>query len=167
MLPTPRDKAIILAVYTHGHLSREQIRRLFFRKEAGKGSAALASVQAAGARLRRLARAGYLVRAARRVMQGSGQYLYTLGPMGIRLLSLEYRIPTRTPSGRGGPSGFLPLNHTIEVADFYITLKEAFELADGTILTWLGEREAAFRFYHQGRKRMIAPGCLLPLDLLR
>jgi hypothetical protein len=160
MLPTPRDKAIILAVYTHGHLSREQVRRLFFRKEAGKGSAALASVQATGARLRRLAKAGYLIRAARRVMQGSGQYLYTLGPMGVRLLSLEYRIQARIASVREVPSGFLPLNHTIEVADFYIALKEALELlelGDGAILTWLGEREAAFRFYHQGRKRMIAP----------
>src|SRR6266545_3335724 len=54
MLPTPRDKAIVLTVYTHGRLSREQVRRLFFRKAANRGSRALASIQAAGARLRKL-----------------------------------------------------------------------------------------------------------------
>lgn len=159
MLPTPRDKAIVLAVYTHGRLSREQIRRLFFRK-AARGPVApvkLASVQAAAARLRRLAEAGYLWRVPTPVIRGSGQYLYSLGRLGAQLLAAEYKI-SASPAGRQPltPS-FLALNHTLEVTDFYIALKESLERSGGTILTWLGDRQSAHRFHHQGRRRIIAP----------
>jgi hypothetical protein len=160
MLPTPRDKAIVLAVYVHGRLSREQIRRLFFRKEAGSAASAagrLASIQAAAARLKLLALAGYLSRVPAPVLKGSGQYLYSLGPLGSRLLATEYKI-TATPSSRRSlTASFLALNHTLEVADFYIAVKEALENSGGAILSWLGERQALHRFYHQGRRRAIAP----------
>lgn len=159
MLPTPRDKAIVLAVYTHGRLSREQIRRLFFRKisRGAGGPVNLASVQAAAARLRRLAEAGYLWRVPAPVLRGSGQYLYSLGRLGAQLLAAEYKISTSPAGHRALTPSFLALNHTLEVADFYIALKESLERNGGTISIWLGERQAAHRFSHQGRRRMIAP----------
>jgi hypothetical protein len=160
MLPTPRDKAIVLAVYVHGRLSREQIRRLFFRKEAGSApntAGRLASVQAAAARLKLLAQAGYLSRVPAPVLKGSGQYLYSLGPLGSRLLATEYKIAATPSSRRSLTASFLALNHTLEVADFYIAVKEALENGGGAVLSWLGERQALHRFYHQGRRRAIAP----------
>src|SRR6266542_2348663 len=154
MLPTPRDKAIILAVYTHGRLSREHIRRLFFRRS---DSDRLSSIQATSARLRRLAEAGYLSRVPVPVLKGSGQYLYSLGETGSRLLAAEYKIVATPRSARAlGPS-FLALDHTLEVADFYIALKQALDARGGSLLTWLGERECHYRFFHQGRRRVIAP----------
>src|SRR6266540_3546246 len=102
MLPTPRDKAIILAVYTHGRLSREHIRRLFFRRS---DSDRLSSIQATSARLRRLAEAGYLSRVPVPVLKGSGQYLYSLGETGARFLAAEYKIVATPRSARAlGPS---------------------------------------------------------------
>ncbi len=160
MLLTPRDKAIILTVYTHGRLRREQVRRLFFRKAGPAGTMSgqgLASAQATSARLRQLARAGFLLRVRPPAARGSTQYLYSLGPLGTRLLSSEYGITTSSPSQRALTRSFLALNHTLEVADFFIALKERLETAGGTVLTWLGERQAAHRFHHQGRRRMIAP----------
>jgi hypothetical protein len=153
MLLTPRDKAMILAVYVHGRLSREQLRRLFFRLADGR----LASVQATAARLRRLAETGYLSRVPAPTLKGSGQYLYSLGPLGSRLLAAEYKIITTPHSRRSLTASFLALNHTLEVVDFFIALKEQLESAGGTITTWLGERQALHRFHHQGRRRMIAP----------
>jgi hypothetical protein len=114
-------------------------------------------VQATSARLRRLAEAGYLSRVPTPVLRGSGQYLYSLGRLGAQLLAAEYKISASPAGGRPLTASFLALNHTLEVADFYIALKEDLERHGGSILTWLGERQAAHRFYHQGRRRMIAP----------
>ncbi len=68
-LPTPRDRLILEAVYTHSRLTSSQIRRLFF----GSASGTLASVQAVKTGRRRSPststrrESGYARRAARRV----------------------------------------------------------------------------------------------------
>ena len=100
------------------------------------------------------------------VLKGSGQYLYSLGETGSRLLAAEYKIVATAHSSRAlGPS-FLALDHTLEVADFYIVFKQALDAGGGALLTWLGERECHHRFFHQGRRRVIAPDayCLWTLQ---
>src|SRR5712692_10091042 len=81
-LPTPRDRLILEAVRTHSRLTREQIRRLFFRRP----DAALASPQSVNARLLKLVVLGYLEPVVVNAGHGSGPYAYGLGQGGRRLL---------------------------------------------------------------------------------
>jgi hypothetical protein len=88
----------------------------------------------------------------------SGQsILVRLVRLALALLAREYKMTVPPTSRRRLTAGFLALNHTLEVADFYIAIKEALENGGGAILSWLGDRQSLHGFYHQGRQRAIAP----------
>ena len=52
---------------------------------------------------------------------------------------------------------FSGLSHALEVVDFYIALKEGLESRGGRIVTWLGERDARYRFRGHGRRLLLSP----------
>ena len=65
---------------------REQVRRLYFRRNGN-----LASVQAACRRLKTLTERGYLSRLRLPVAQGSGPYVYQPGKAAATILDAEER----------------------------------------------------------------------------
>lgn len=146
-LPTPRDRLILDAVRTHTRLTREHIRRLFFRRAHGR----LASVQAVNARLRKLVALGYLEAAVVNAGHGAGPYAYGLGARGRAALQ---RLAT---GGRKGSPG--PVWHYLEVAGFRVQLEDALTRRSGQLVEWLGE--AAFRGLFLGRPGWPIPDALV------
>jgi len=149
--PTSRDRKIVQAVVRHSQMTREQIRRLYFRRN-GK----LASVQAACRRLTILTERGYLTRIRLPVTRGSGPYVYQPGKAAAVVLSKDENKLLSRRRGRR-IEGMAGLCHGLEVVDFYIALKEAFESRGGQIVTWLGERELRYQFVWHGRRLLFNP----------
>lgn len=153
-LPTPRDREIMATLYKHGRMTREHIRRLFFARGVGEQ----ASIQAVCRRLKKLTERGYLARVAIPVAKGSGPYVYGLGKLGAAVVSREAKVTGRVAvMDLSKPESLATLSHDLERVDFYIALKTALEELGGGILSWLGEREAAYSFAWKGRKVSISP----------
>jgi hypothetical protein len=131
---------------------REQIQRLYFREDGR-----LASVQAACRRLRLLSERGYLERTRLPVTQGSGPYVYQPGKAALPFLDEE----DRQLLGRGARGSRVVsvsgLYHGLEVVDFYVALKEALESGGGTVMSWLAERQARYRFGWRGKHIALSP----------
>jgi hypothetical protein len=149
--PTPRDREIIAAVSKHGGMSRAQIQRVHFRYEDR-----LASTQAACRRLRLLAQRGYLARVRLAVAQGSGPFVYLPGKRAASVLGGEERSGSWDKRGRQAIAGE-SLEHTLEIVDFYIAMREALERNGGLIVTWWGEADARYVFAWQSRKLLLSP----------
>ena len=149
--PTPRDGEIIRAVVRHGALTRQQIARLCFAKPDGE----LASVQAACRRLLLLVERGFLTRQRLPVAQGSGQYVYLPGKRAKEVLSPEEGALCQASSRRARSA--TSLYHGLEVAGFYLALREAFQREGGAILTWRTEREARYAFQGHGGQLPLTP----------
>jgi hypothetical protein len=146
-LPTPRDRLILEAVRTHTRLTREHIRRLFFRKRPG----GMASVQAVNARLQKLAASGYLEPVVVNAGHGAGPYAYALGPAGKALL---LRLAAGQRRGHLGP-----VWHHLEIADFRVRLEESLRRQRGELVEWLGE--AQVRALLLGRRGWPVPDALV------
>jgi hypothetical protein len=133
-------------------MTRQQIRRLYFRREGR-----LVSVQAVCRRLRLLSERGYLYRVRLPAMQGSGPYVYRAGKMAV--VALDKGNPGRSRSALRGRAvhSFAGLYHGLEVVDFYLSLKEGLEDRGGRIVSWLGERQAHYRFEWNGRRVLLSP----------
>jgi hypothetical protein len=133
-------------------MTRAQIQQVFFRKDGR-----LASVQAACRRLKLLSERGYLDRIRLPVTKGSGPHLYLPGTAADVVLDKDEReLWGRRRRARRVESvaGFV---HGLEVIDFYIALKEAMERWGGTLVTWLGEREARHQFVQNKKKLLLNP----------
>ena len=158
--PTSRDREIIRGLFKHGQMVREQIRRLYFRRNSGE----MASVQAACRRLRLLTERGYLTRVRLPVLQGSGPYVYEPGRAAAGILDEEERRALGRRRRVETAAGFL---HSLEAVDFYIALKESLEARGGSVVIWLGEKEVRCHFGGGGRRLLLSPDgyCLWSLGL--
>jgi hypothetical protein len=126
-LPTPRDRLVLEAVRTHGRLTREHVRQLFFRFPNGK----LSSVQNVNERLRKLVAAGLLEPVVVSLGRGSGPYAYAIASRGEELL--RGRVVTARARGHG------PVWHLLEIAEFRVRVQLALEGAGGSLVEWQGE----------------------------
>ena len=126
-LPTPRDRLILEAVRVHGRLTADQIRRIIFRKKDGS----LVSTQAINFRLRKLVDKLYLNPVVVDSGVGTGPYAYGLGRRGAALFATAG--PRRRREGVGS------VWHSLEVAEFRISLQQALETKDGSLVEWVGE----------------------------
>lgn len=125
-LPTPRDRRVLEAIRTHGRLSREQIRRLFFRQPNGH----LSSIQSANARLHKLVAAQLLDPVVVSLGRGSGPYAYAISRRGAELV---------TGHAKGTAAGVGPVWHLLEIAEFRVHLELALQRAGGVLVEWQGE----------------------------
>ncbi len=124
-LPTPRDRLILEAIRTHGRLTMQQIRRLFFRRPDGR----LASVQATNARLLKLSLNELIAPAVVSTGRGSGPYAYALTSAGLATLGA---------SARGRATGG-PVWHALELAEIRVRLQEELEQRGGSLAEWRGD----------------------------
>ncbi len=131
------------AIRTHGRLTGEQIKRLFYRRPAG----GLVSKQAVNARLHKLASLGVLETVVVNGGHGAGPYAYGLGVLGRQLLTRMSRMP------RGRTVG--AVWHLLEVAEFRVRMEEELNKAGGELAEWVGE--AALRSLLFGRKDWPVP----------
>lgn len=109
-----RDLAVIRSVSEHRFLTAEQIKQLHFADRASEDAAARVCRRV----LTRLTRERVLGRLKRRVggvRAGSASFVYTLGPVGARLIQ---RRRFTEPSA-------LFLDHTLAVADAHVELVRA------------------------------------------
>jgi len=131
---------------------REQIQRLYFRRDGN-----LASAQAACRRLQLLTERGYLARVRLPVAQGSGPYVYRPSKARPATMDGEEGLSAlRSSRGRRVESA-AGLYHGLQVVDFYVALHEGLESVGGRILTWLGEGEARYSLTSQGKRILLSP----------
>lgn len=126
-LPTPRDRLVLQGVATHGRLTREHIRRLFFHERHRP----LKSIQAVNARLRKLVDGDLLEPVVVSTGRGAGPYAYRLGPLGEALVHRRGRLRRR--------GGIDAVWHLLEIADFRVELQEKVEATGGELVEWQGE----------------------------
>jgi hypothetical protein len=135
---TPRDLAVINAVYTYRVLRRDQIQTLFFP-----------SKNTANERLKRLYHHGYLARrwAPVEYGQGSGQTLYLLATKGAQRIAQERGADVSEIAWRRSQNHVSSpfLEHTLMINDVRLAIERAAERAAGRgeyqIETWLREEE--------------------------
>jgi hypothetical protein len=134
-------------VRTHGRLTGDQLRRLFFHHSDGR----LVTVQAVNARLRKLVEAGLVDVVVVNRGQGSGPYAYGLGPTGRSLLQ------KLNAGQRGGTLG--PIFHQLEIAEFRVRLQEDLGSQRGQLVEWLGE--PALRALLRGQRGWPVPDAVV------
>ena len=127
---TLRDREILQSLGTFQRLSQDQIRRLFFSRNG-----ALASQQAAWARLQRLCDRKLLERWRLPAAKGSGPFLYELSPTGKRIMGISSRLHARTRWSA---------EHDLGVAEFYVSLSEALRAEVGKLKDWMSPEQASF-----------------------
>jgi hypothetical protein len=131
---TPRDLAVINAVYTYRVLRRDQIQTLFFP-----------SKNTANERLKRLYHHGYLARRWSPVEygQGSGQTLYLLATKGAQRLAQERGVDVSDITWRRSQNHVSSpfLEHTLMINDVRLALERAAGQGGYRIETWLREEE--------------------------
>jgi hypothetical protein len=123
-LPTPRDRLVLEAIRAHGRLTRQQIRRLFFRRSLGR----LTSVQAVNARLLKLTRQGLLAPLVVSSGRGAGPYAYGLTSAGRAAVGMR---------GRGGIG--TSVWHQLELAEIRVRLENTLQQRGGHLLEWRGD----------------------------
>lgn len=111
-----RDLAVVMSVAEHRFLSAQQVEELHFFEHQTK----IAGARVCRKVLARLNRDRVLTRLNRRVggvRAGSASFVYTLGPIGRRIVG--------GTSGRSGEPSALFLDHTLAIADAHIDLVRA------------------------------------------
>ena len=112
---TKRDRQVVLAVYQHRLLRRDQIERLFFTQTS-----------ACNQRLMRLYQHGYLRRIFKPVSFGASQAVYALDKDGAVLVAHQLDVPRSQtnwkPKHRQVELMFL--EHTLTIAEVYINLAQ-------------------------------------------
>ncbi len=113
MYLTARDKEIIIAVYRHRLLRRDQIDRLFFTQ-----------ISACNRRLFLLYHHGYLDRIFKPVSFGSSQAVYALDKNGADLIAQELGIERSKINWKRKNNNveLLFLEHTLAISEFYVNL---------------------------------------------
>jgi hypothetical protein len=114
------------AIHAHGRLTRQHVRRLFFRKRHRQ----LTSVQAVNARLLKLAQQQLISPVVVTSTRGAGPYAYALTKRGRALL----RGPAHIRSAEHGP-----VWHRIELAEIRVRLEESLAHHGGSLVEWLGD----------------------------
>ena len=135
---TPRDRAVLGAVYAYRVLRRDQIQQLYFP-----------SRNTANERLKRLYHHGYLARRWSPVEygQGSGQALYLLATKGASLLAQELGLDVSEIGWRRSQNHVSSpfLEHTLMINDVRLAIERASaahsEHDRYQIETWLREEE--------------------------
>jgi hypothetical protein len=112
-----RDRLVIHSIASHRFLTGRQVERFHFNEHATEDTGA----RVARSVLSRLTRQRVVVRLRRRVggvRAGSASYVYTLGPVGRRLVGEDVARQVREPS-----AGFL--THTLAIGEAHLALLEA------------------------------------------
>ena len=146
-MPTPRDRLVLEAIRTHGRLTADQVRRLFFRRNDG----GIASKQAVSARLLKLTTLEVLEPAVVNGGRGAGPYAYGLAKVGHQLLTRLSRVPRgRSPRA---------VWHMLEIAEFRVRLQLELEKNGGGLVEWIGE--SSLRGLLFGRRDWPIPDALV------
>jgi hypothetical protein len=112
-----RDRLVIHSIASHRFLTGKQVERFHFEDHATDETGARVCRQVL-ARLTRQRVVGRLQRRVGGVRAGSGSYVYTLGPVGRRLVGEEVARQVREPSATF-------LTHTLAIAEEHLALLEA------------------------------------------
>jgi hypothetical protein len=135
MLLTPRDEEIVLRVYEHRFLSRDQIAALFFPAAAGARSRILLS--SCNARLQRLYQHGYLDRQT--LHDGSPQAVYALDRRGAALVAARRSADVESlhwrPKQRRAEQYFL--RHTLAINDVWVAFELATRRGEAALEEWV------------------------------
>lgn len=133
---TPRDVAVVKAVYDYRFLQREQIHRLFFP-----------SINTANFRLQRLYQHRYVQRIFvpddYRHNVRNTQAVYCLDQAGATLLAAEYGVPREQIDwypDRNKVRGFF-LAHLLKINDFRIAISLAAYACGDRVVTWVPDWE--------------------------
>lgn len=141
MRVSQKEKAILIGVYTHRRMNRDQIWQLFFIKPNGQ----LTDIRRANQVLFEMVNKKRLLSCKKQsVVFGSGQMVYEVGTIGTRYLASEFGVHTKSTD--------VPEEEAQEIVDFYISLKKGLEQNTGQIIKWLGEKQCSFTFNALGRK---------------
>jgi len=125
---TERDVALLIDVYKHRYLSVSQIQRLHFP-----------SLQTAYRRLRNLTALKYLVGFTAPAIT---EHLYFLGKPGAELVAAQVGVETsqlKWQDGLQAPKDYYFLRHFLAVNDVRITLSQACQNTDITLLGFIPE----------------------------
>lgn len=107
-----RDKRVVLAVWEHRFLRRDQIERLFFTQTS-----------ACNKRLMRLFQYGYLERIFKPVVFGGCQAVYALDKAGAELVAQELGVARNLIKWkRKNRVETLFMDHTLAISEFYVNL---------------------------------------------
>ncbi len=128
---TERDKRIVLSVYKHRFLKRDQIERLFFTQTS-----------TCNQRLMRLYQHGYLERIFKPVSFGSSQAVYALDKNGADLVAqmLEINRNKVNWKRKNNKIELLFLDHKLAINEFNVLLQQTIEKDRGIeLLFWRNE----------------------------
>jgi len=131
MYLTERDKKIVLAVYKHRFLRRDQIERLFFTRTS-----------TCNQRLMRLYQHGYLERVFKPVSFGSSQAVYALDKIGADLVDQMLGVSRNkvTWKRKNNRVELLFLDHKLAITEFYVLLQLSSKQNTNTkLLFWRNE----------------------------
>ncbi len=149
---TERDSQIIIAVYEHRLLRRDQIERLFFTQTAPCNQ-----------RLMRLFQHGYLQRIFKPVSFGSSQAVYALDKLGADLVSAELGVERNRIKWKrkNNQVEMFFMEHTLAINDFYVNLRKYVDHTPGLeLLFWQREsKELMDRVPDPDGKRHHLPIC--------
>lgn len=116
-----RDKSILLLAQKFRYLTTSQIQRLYFRSSSSH-SAALRAADRALMKLRDYHLIVSLKRRIGGIRAGSGSYVWSLSPSGVRLLGLMNSSGNTTKRQRSFEPSPRFLEHTLAVAEIYVQL---------------------------------------------
>ena len=156
-----RDLAIIRQVADLHLMSGRQVEAVFFLPEDHQS--ALSAARAARRALERLTRDGLLVRLRRRqggVRAGSGSWIYGLGPVGHRVLSLDGARPRyyRQPSA-------MFTEHTLATSELVVQLTRATRSGHGQLLGLEAEPRCWRRFSGATGRLTLKPDLFVALGV--
>lgn len=137
MALTPRDRGIVLAVYSQRFLRRDQIAAVFFPASPHAKSETL--VSSCNARLQRLFHHGYLSRSMRTSWDGSSQAVYALDRRGAALvaetLGVDLAAVRWSPKQRRSELYFR--DHTLAINDVWVAVHmESRTREDFKLINW-------------------------------
>lgn len=116
-----RDKTILYLIQKFRYLTTSQIQRLYFRNSSSH-SAALRAADRALVKLRGYRLIAPLKRRIGGVRAGSGSYVWSLSPSGVRLLCLMNSNGNTAKRQRSFEPSPRFLEHTLAVAEIYVQL---------------------------------------------
>ena len=134
---TPRDQAVVRAVWTFGALRADQIQRLLFPSSGFANPATARRVT--NRRLHRLYQHHLLDRTVHSLR---APYIYLLDEVGGRLVQLLTQAEKlrQVWQSKEAAQTLLFLDHRLELAEFALTLAEHVRSLTGARFVWQGER---------------------------
>ena len=151
MLLQKRDLELLKALFACGFLSTSQIQKLFFNQNHSVVCRRLN---------KRLLPNKIVTRYRSGLAFCSTEAVYTLGTEGISILAEELNVDT-SEIFKPGKQKFNPLflSHTLEINDFWISLRAACEISkdEYQIVSWWTERKLRKRFQRPGKVDLPLP----------